>query len=148
MNEPQSSTTELQQADDFKELIGLINQLNMKEEDWHTIVLDILRAYVTRSKWLSDWWVWTRFYATFGRLTPDAERYDTWKASNSLDALLRCHMGLELYRSRNWLWRLFNRKLYRQAMKEQRAMLDTLLANELAWCDRKDFANFRNAKGR
>ena len=117
------------------------------EPYWGEVVLELLTSYADRSKHLTDWWVWTRFLATFGTVRHKRgnqdEVYNTWLASDRLDALVQCHQALMLYRT--WpLWkRIWKRSLYRKACADFDVMVLIIANNDASWCDRNDFLRYK-----
>lgn len=114
------------------------------EPYWGDIVLDVLRSYNDRGKRLPDWWVWTRFYATFGYNGPGVS-YNTWLASDTLDHLLTASRAFAAYEAGSWFKRWRQRRIYRIAQKTFNVLLAQLVRNEASWCDRHDFLKYKNS---
>ena len=124
----------------------LVDVLRIDEQHWTQIVCGVLLAYVERKNGLPEWWVWTRFAATFG--TKPTGGYDTWAASDLLDEMLGCLNALEHYRRSNWWQRWRARKVQRTVYRKLLRLGVILNANASRWWDRHDFVKYqKQARG-
>lgn len=139
---PREQSIDREQIESIKLLVDV---LRIDDEHWAAIVCGVLLAYVERRNGLPEWWVWTRFAATFGR---NGNAYDTWLASDNLMNLLVCFQALQQFETENWWKRWRARRLQKKVYRKLLSIGATLNHNALAWCDRYDFEKYqRQARG-
>lgn len=133
-----------------------LRKLIDSEEDWFRAVVVALSLF-EQPRNIEQLWVWSRFVWVFGRR-------DTWKANETLEAVLHLHSrGITWHRklvdlqneldNRSW-FQFASRARLGAAIEEAEEVLevinrkleeqfDTLLVNDNTWSDRSDFLAFK-----
>jgi hypothetical protein len=135
-------------AETIAAIRAIVSAKMQDEPYWGHVVLDVLQSYNDRGKGLSDWWIYSRFLATFGAFENGCActALSCWKASSALDELLLASEALRAFESWGWFKQLRYRRIQRQAHRDLLTLLSTLNCNHANWCDEHEWLKYSNAK--
>jgi hypothetical protein len=138
----------LQDAETISHVQGIVHAKMQNEPYWGDIVLDVLQSYDDRGKGLSDWWIYSRFLATFGAWKDgiSCTALSCWTASDKLDELLTAWEALATFEGWGWFKRLRYRKIQRRAFLDLLTLLSALKWSHEHWCDVHDFVKYSKAR--